>query len=64
MYFIEKLLKLILKPKKKIVDYTPQDIDKCEHLFVPIDSSGEYLACTKCGKLIKNTKLKNGENDN
>ena len=53
MYFIEKILKLFLKKKKKKINYTPQDIDNCEHLFVPIDSTGEYLACTKCGKLIK-----------
>ncbi len=53
MYFIEKILKLFLKPKKKKTTYTPQEIDNCEHLFVPIDSTGEYLACTKCGKLIK-----------
>lgn len=53
MYFIEKILKLFLKPKKKKITYTPQEIDNCEHLFVPIDSTGEYLACTKCGKLIK-----------
>ena len=53
MYFIEKILKLLLKPKKKRINYTPQDIDNCEHVFMPIDSSGEYLACTKCGKLIK-----------
>ncbi|MCR4881062.1 MAG: hypothetical protein K6A44_03825 [bacterium] len=53
MYFIEKILKIFLKPKKKKIKYTPQDIDTCEHLFIPIDSTGEYLACTKCGKLIK-----------
>ena len=61
MYFIEKILKLILKPKKKIINYTPQDIDTCEHLFVPIDTSGEYLACTKCGKLIKADDIKSAK---
>ena len=57
MYFIEKILKLFYPKRKNILNYTPQDIDKCNHLFVPIDSSGEYLACTKCGKVIKNDKF-------
>ena len=59
MYFVEKILKLFLKKRNNILNYTPQDIDNCNHLFVPIDSSGEYLACTKCGKLIKNSGKKN-----
>ena len=58
MYFIEKILKIFLKTKTKKVNYNPQNIDICEHLFLPIDSSGEYLACTKCGKLIKKDELK------
>ena len=57
MYFIEKILKIFLKPKKKTLNYTPQDIDTCEHLFLPIDSSGEYLACSQCGKVIKKIEL-------
>jgi len=52
MYFIEKILKIFYK--KKHQKYSPMEIDTCEHLFMPIDSSGEYLACTKCGKVIKN----------
>ena len=31
--------------------------NKCEHTFFPIDSTGETLACSKCGQLIKNTAL-------
>ena len=53
MYFIEKLLKIFLKPQKKKTDYNPQNIENCKHIFMPIDSTGEYLACTKCGKLIR-----------
>lgn len=58
MYFIEKILKLFFKTKTKKVNYSSQNIDICEHLFLPIDSTGEYLACTKCGKLIKKDELK------
>ena len=27
--------------------------ENCEHIFLPVDSTGETLACTKCGTLIK-----------
>lgn len=52
MYIIEKILKIFIKknPQKK---YTNLEIEACEHFFLPIDSDGIYLACTKCGKLIK-----------
>ncbi len=25
----------------------------CEHNFMPVDSTGEVLACTKCGFVVK-----------
>lgn len=28
-----------------------EDFETCEHVFMPIDSTGEVLACTKCGVL-------------
>ena len=28
-----------------------EDYEVCEHVFMPIDSTGEILACTKCGVL-------------
>ena len=34
------------------------EIPKCEHIFSPVDSTGETLACSKCGLIIKkNDKL-------
>ncbi len=30
----------------------------CKHIFMPIDSTGEILACSKCGQLIKKSELK------
>ena len=53
MYFIEKFLKIFYK-KSSTQKYQPQNIEVCQHVFMPIDSSGEYLACSKCGKLMKN----------
>ena len=32
--------------------------EKCNHLFVPIDSTKQILACSKCGEIYK---LKKGE---
>ncbi len=30
----------------------------CEHLFMPIDSTGVILACSKCGEIRKKEELK------
>ena len=62
MYIIELFYKLIEdyksgKFKKKNPDLK-EPIEKCEHLFVPIDSTGRILACSKCGEIYK---LKKGE---
>ena len=62
MYIIELFLKLkddikkgkFKKPKKQTIE--PEE--KCDHLFVPIDSTGRILACSKCGEIYK---LKKGE---
>ena len=32
--------------------------DNCEHIFLPIDSSGEVLACSKCGLVVNKKDLK------
>lgn len=62
MYIIELFLKLKddIKQgkfkKKKPVEIEQEE--KCEHLFVPIDSTGRILACSKCGEIYK---LKKGE---
>lgn len=29
------------------------DAENCEHSFMPVDSTGKVLACTKCGFVIK-----------
>ena len=53
MFFIESFLKIFYKKYRASTEYSQQEIELCNHLFYPIDSSGEYLACSKCGKLIK-----------
>ena len=57
MYILELITKL-LKNKKHNLDKqnTTHDIDyeECKHTFRPLDSTGEKLACTKCGLIISN----------
>ena len=63
MYFIELLVK---KFKKKTIvqdSYDPmkepeQEEESCEHIFMPIDSSGEILSCRNCGQIVHRKDLK------
>ena len=57
MYIIELFLKLkndikMGKFKKKPIVQI-EEVETCEHFFVPIDSTGKVLACSKCGELYK-----------
>jgi hypothetical protein len=58
MYIIELLIKLINKKaiKKSEKNDEIEDMQDCNHIFFPIDSDNEFLACNKCGFLIKNPK--------
>ena len=64
MYIIEIFAKwLNRKQSKEIIPEKPsfKDVDEaltCEHNFMPIDSTGMVLACTKCGFVIKNRKFR------
>ena len=61
MYLIEAIIKAVLnlKKNKKANDIQTEDeVEYCNHTFLPLDSSTEYLACSKCGVVIKNPKLK------
>ncbi len=59
MYILEIFVKWLNKRQTKEV--TPQkptyeEVDEaltCEHNFMPIDSTGLTLACTKCGFVVK-----------
>ena len=66
MYIIEKLFKIcekLLKKEKNIYipkyedKGKPKDVITCKHNFMPIDSTGEILACSKCGYLITKKRL-------
>lgn len=51
MYVIEFLLKKIVE--RHPASPKPQEepvYEKCEHIFLPIDSSEKRFACSKCGQ--------------
>lgn len=61
MYFIE-ILKKFIKNKKQnrqnVNNEGDKEYEKCEHVFVPIDSTKKVFACMNCG-LVINKKPKN-----
>lgn len=58
MYIIELITKFYLNKKKKDESTEEsKDYEKCEHIFLPLDSSAELFACTKCGFVVPKTKL-------
>lgn len=64
MYFIEYIIKKLTQKKEKTIyslisDNEIKDYENCEHIFMPVDSTGETLSCTKCGMLVKRSELKN-----
>ena len=59
MYILEIFIKWLNKrqtkeiiPQKPTYDETDEALT-CEHNFMPIDSTGLILACTKCGFVVK-----------
>lgn len=63
MYFIELLVKRFRK-KKSEQAYNPLEglredkYESCEHIFMPVDSTGEILACSQCGQIVNKKDLK------
>lgn len=65
MYFIELIVNKI-KKKKKEESFNPleetkfddDDYENCEHIFMPLDSTGEILSCSKCGLIVNRKDLK------
>ncbi len=57
MYIFELMVKLFKEKNKK--NYKPSgspesEYEECNHVFLPIDSTCETLACSKCGLIVKN----------
>lgn len=71
MYIIEKLIKIYQKyiNKERAINIPSlednpelEDVLTCEHNFMPIDSTGQILACSKCGYLVNKSRLKKKQN--
>ncbi len=66
MYFIELLVKKFKNKKNKytknteykIADETSFEEEPCNHIFMPIDETGEILACKNCGMIINKSEIK------
>ena len=65
MYFIEILSKIFCKDNLRKLKFknnmdlqSDEETEKCEHMFVPIDSTGKVFSCINCGLTI-NKKPKN-----
>ena len=59
MYIFEIFVKWLNKRESKGITPQKPEFEKvdealnCEHKFMPVDSTGEVLACTKCGFVVK-----------
>jgi len=65
MYFIELIYKKFFSKKTDYIKQLPQEEEqneRCNHVFMPIDSTGEILACRNCGAVVQKKHLKNIEN--
>lgn len=64
MYLLELITKYIQGKKytrKSNFDpfaHEESEEENCEHIFLPIDSTGEVLACSKCGLVVNKKDLK------
>lgn len=52
------------KKYKRKSDFDPfvqddiENSEECEHIFLPVDSTGNVLACSKCGLVVNRENLK------
>lgn len=65
MYIFECICKLFKKSEPEIdeFNYDPlnqpvsEDYERCDHEFMPVDSTGETLACIKCGFIVQRSSI-------
>ncbi|MDD3014247.1 MAG: hypothetical protein PHC34_11140 [Candidatus Gastranaerophilales bacterium] len=58
MYILELIAKAIKNKRKKnkFSEENENEYETCDHLYFAIDSTADYMACSKCGDVIKNFK--------
>ena len=65
MYILEVFVKWLNKRQtKEVIPEKPSfdEVDEaltCKHNFMPVDSTGLILACTKCGFVVKRKDKRN-----
>ncbi len=65
MYIFELIAQAFKNKKQPKDEFNPlepqqdEEYEKCNHLFMPLDSSGEYFACKYCGLVVPKNKLRN-----
>lgn len=72
MYLIELIIKKFFakKSKEPPIGFEPEDIEEelhrnCEsHIYLPIDSACDFLACKNCGHILRNHKKDNNHDTN
>ena len=71
MYIFDWILKKIF-PNKLTSEYNydplkqdslEEDEENCNHEFMPVDSTGETLACIKCGFIVQRKSNNNEEGE-
>lgn len=68
MYIFECIWKLFHKQQEEPEEfnYDPlnqpaqEDYERCEHEFMPVDSTGQTLACIKCGFIVQRSNTEEG----
>jgi len=59
MYILEIIAKAIKNSRLKKNRFSEENSDEyenCDHIYFAIDSTADYMACNKCGNVIKNFK--------
>ncbi len=61
MYLIELIIKKFFNKNSGFIKqktFEEAEEERCDHVFMPIDSTGEILACRNCGAVVHKNALK------
>lgn len=61
MYLIELIVKKFFSKNNGFIKQKTEEQleeERCEHVFMPVDSTGEILACNKCGAVVHKKALR------
>lgn len=61
MYLIELIIKKFFSKHSGFIKQKTEEQleeERCNHVFMPVDSTGEILACRNCGAVVHKSALK------